>query len=142
MEHREGRSSSCSARMLVLAALVTAAASTNMCTGSSVNLPQAQCEAWIAFYNSTNGDKWIPQGGAAACTRTDPCSCMTDEQYPSCDPTGTTVLNMLSASPRQGALQQSFTYSHCSRCALVSRLACRAVPLERAPISRAPYRRR
>jgi hypothetical protein len=83
--------------MLVLAALVTSVASTNMCTGSSVNLPQAQCEAWIAFYNSTNGDKWIPRRPAVACTRTDPCSCKPSGDgslYSVCDPTGTTVKTM------------------------------------------------
>ena len=60
------------------------------CTGNSTKLPQAQCKAWIAFYDSTNGDKWT--GKAAACTQTDPCSCVGSYGgFPVCDPTGTTV---------------------------------------------------
>ena len=65
------------------------------CTGNSTKLPQAQCEAWIALYSSTNGDKWT--GPAAACTKTDPCSCVTSDfadTYHFCNPTGTTVTNM------------------------------------------------
>ena len=67
------------------------------CTGSSTKLALDQCRAWIAFYDATNGDKWIPRGGAAACTRTDPCSCKPSGDgtlYSVCDPTGTTVKAM------------------------------------------------
>jgi hypothetical protein len=67
------------------------------CTGSSTKLALDQCRAWIAFYDATNGDKWIPRGGAVACTRTDPCSCKPSDgggTYPVCDSTGVTVHSM------------------------------------------------
>jgi hypothetical protein len=64
------------------------------CTGNSTKLPPAQCKAWIAFYNATNGDQWT--GNGAACTRTDPCSCQPGggPNYPVCDVNGMTVKNM------------------------------------------------
>ena len=65
------------------------------CTGNSTKLPQAQCEAWIDLYDSTGGDNWA--GNAAACTRTDPCSCDTSVApftWRVCDPTNTMVQTM------------------------------------------------
>ena len=74
---------------------VTDADCAGPCTGNSTKLALDQCDAWIAFYDSTNGDKWT--GKAAACAQTDPCSCFgsygaqNPPPYPVCDPTGTTV---------------------------------------------------
>jgi hypothetical protein len=65
------------------------------CTGNSTKLPQAQCDAWVDFYDATNGDKWT--GHAAACTQDDPCSCFgedVDNSFPVCDATRMTVKNM------------------------------------------------
>ena len=88
--------------MLVLQALVAAIAAAEVrpravaaCTGNSTKLPQAQCEAWIDLYDSTGGDNWA--GNAAACTRTDPCSCDTSVApftWRVCDPTNTMVQTM------------------------------------------------
>ena len=81
--------------VLLGAILLASSCGATSCTGNSTKLPAAQCEAWIAFYDATNGDKWT--GPAAACTRADPCSCFGshgDQSYPVCDPAGTTVLNM------------------------------------------------
>jgi hypothetical protein len=67
------------------------------CTGSSTKLALDQCRAWIAFYDATNGDRWIPRKGAAACTRTDPCSCKPSDggsTFPVCNAAGTTVERM------------------------------------------------
>jgi hypothetical protein len=69
----------------------------NTCNSASTNLPQAQCDAWVNFYDATNGDKWIPKGGAAACTRTDPCSCKPSDggsTFPVCNAADTTVEKM------------------------------------------------
>ena len=79
-------------RAMLLGVMLLVSCGATPCTGNSTKLPAAQCEAWIAFYNSTNGDKWT--GAAAACTQTDPCSCnpLSDGgSYPVCDTTGTTV---------------------------------------------------
>ena len=30
-----------------------------VCTGTSTVLPQAQCEAWVEFFDATNGAGWV-----------------------------------------------------------------------------------
>jgi hypothetical protein len=93
MACRRQKNSTChQMRAMLLGAMLLISCGATSCTGSSTKLPAAQCEAWIAFYNSTNGDKWSKS--AAACTQTDPCSCnpLSDGgSYPVCDTTGTTV---------------------------------------------------
>ena len=86
--------------MLVLAALVTAAASTNVCTGNSKKLAPAQCDAWIEFYDALGGAGWE----CCSSLRTDPCSCQgagpiavgggPRENVPVCSSDGTTVTQM------------------------------------------------
>ena len=43
----------------------------NTCTGSSVNLLQPQCDAWVNFYDALGGPNWV----RCNTSRTDPCSC-------------------------------------------------------------------
>ena len=79
--------------MLVLAALVTATVSTNVCTGSSTKLPQVQCDAWGDFYDALAGGGWTKCAGS----RADPCSCNGDElggKVPVCGSDNTTVIQM------------------------------------------------
>ena len=64
----------------------------NTCTDSSTQLPADQCAAWQAFYDSTSGDDWT--GGAANCTKNDPCGCKGNEVYPVCDPGNNVVSQM------------------------------------------------
>ena len=60
-------------RLAALAALATSAVAAGQgCTGKSASLPQAECEAWQEFYDSTGGPGW-----SVFCNdkRDDPCSC-------------------------------------------------------------------
>ena len=41
------------------------------CTGASIALEPVQCDAWMDFYDATDGKAWIVCND----TRTDPCSC-------------------------------------------------------------------
>jgi hypothetical protein len=41
------------------------------CTGSSGNLPQAECTAWISIFDKTGGLQW----SNCKASRLDPCSC-------------------------------------------------------------------
>ena len=80
-----------------LSVYITDADCAGPCTGNSTKLALDQCRAWIAFYDATNGDRWIPRKGAAACTRTDPCSCKPSDggsTFPVCNAAGTTVERM------------------------------------------------
>ena len=77
---------------------------TQTCTGKSKNLPQEQCNAWGAFYNSTGGkdsarDNWVncgynnhpdePDG------QTDPCSCPgASKKHNVCNQDGTMITQM------------------------------------------------
>ena len=65
----------------------------NGCSGNSTKLPAAQCAAWQAFYDGTDGDHW--NDNAAGCTRNDPCSCAGYKgSYPVCDAGGMAVVQM------------------------------------------------
>ena len=60
----------------------------NTCTGSSVNLLQPQCDAWVNFYDALGGLNWAVCAGS----RTDPCSCNAGQnQAISCSSDGTAV---------------------------------------------------
>lgn len=65
------------------------------CTGSSLKLPQPQCDAWVKFYDALNGDFWS-RDGKHLCrgTRRDPCSCVGCNAIAVCDPTNSTVVAM------------------------------------------------
>jgi hypothetical protein len=65
------------------------------CTGSSVNLPQLQCDAWVKFYDALNGDFWS-RAGKELCrgTRRDPCACAGYWGDAVCDQTRTKVVTM------------------------------------------------
>jgi hypothetical protein len=41
------------------------------CVGSSANLPQTECEAWISIFDSTVGPQWK----YCKDSRLDPCNC-------------------------------------------------------------------
>ena len=56
------------------------------CEGASALLPPAQCFAWVALYNATNGASWTK----CADKRLDPCSC----GRVTCNAAGTAVTNM------------------------------------------------
>jgi N-acetylneuraminic acid mutarotase len=86
----------------------------NACTGSSRQLPAAECNAWVAFFDATGGPDWkitdpelaTPQVplGSPVCSgsRTDPCSCKgTLASSPVCNKPGTAVTTMwvTSAAP-------------------------------------------
>ena len=58
-------------RCLVLLALLTAGATASQCTGSSVSLAEAECDAWVDFYDATGGKNWQYCSG----NRLDPCAC-------------------------------------------------------------------
>ena len=86
----------------------------NVCNGSSTNLQQAQCDAWVNFYDSTGGSGWTYCAG----TRTDPCSCQgyQDAQGPTCSADNTTVHQMWVALARMIAralAQWPLTYTPC-----------------------------
>jgi hypothetical protein len=81
-----------------------------VCNGTSTVLPQAQCEAWVDFFDAANGAGWIgfkynPATGAYdvpvdySTYRTDPCSITGQGTYPPvalnfCDKGGTTIQKM------------------------------------------------
>ena len=56
------------------------------CTGYSSQLPQVQCDAWIAL--------WTATGIPCSWSKTDPCSCVGRDARPVCDAEGTTVSRM------------------------------------------------
>ena len=60
------------------------------CTGNSMQLPAAQCNAWVAFYDATSGTTW----GACSSLRTDPCSCNAGDGTSVCNAAGTAVIRM------------------------------------------------
>ena len=80
-----------------------------VCNGTSTVLPQAQCEAWVEFFDATNGAGWVgfkynPQVPIYYSTyRTDPCSMVgSGAMVPKggttplnfCDEGGTTIQKM------------------------------------------------
>ena len=77
------------------------------CTGSSAQLPAAQCAAWQAFYDGAGGEGWaltIPgSGNPPICpgTRNDPCACHGwVGNNPICNSAGTSVVKMCVSGPR------------------------------------------
>ena len=76
----------------------------NTCTGSSVNLSQPQCDAWVNFYDALGGPGWkvtdpsSPKHNQPVCSdaRTDPCSCQNNYGSPTsvCNDAGTAVTRM------------------------------------------------
>jgi hypothetical protein len=59
------------------------------CTGDSILLPKAQCDAWIELYEAANG--------SVACSsldRTDPCSMLNSPGQETCSANGMTMTNM------------------------------------------------
>jgi hypothetical protein len=68
----------------------------NKCTGSSTQLPAAQCNAWIKLFEATDGPHWN------YCTesRTDPCSCkgfQSRSQFCNADATGVVKMYVYSS---------------------------------------------
>ena len=59
-------------RCLVLLALLTAGATASQCTGSSVSLAEAECDAWVDFYDATGGRTTRKK---CSSNRLDPCAC-------------------------------------------------------------------
>jgi hypothetical protein len=63
----------------------------NACTGNSMQLPAAQCNAWIKLFDATDGPHW----NYCVSLRTDPCSCKGFmNRYQFCSVDGTTVITM------------------------------------------------
>ena len=67
--------------VLLMVAAVRAAAAVSLrlsnCAGQSANLPSAECDAWVAFYDATGGNTtWNHCGG----NRTDPCACSYEDK--------------------------------------------------------------
>ena len=70
-----------------------------LCTGNSTQLPAAECNAWLAFYQATNGANWTFCSSAA----TDPCSCcgwggmcgQGGVTGPTCNSAGTAVTSVI-----------------------------------------------
>ena len=62
--------------LLLLLAHGVAAPAPSPCTGTSLALPAAECNAWVEFFDSTQG----LMGGWSECTenRLDPCACSYD----------------------------------------------------------------
>ena len=58
------------------------------CMGASMNLPQAQCSAWVALHDATRGARW----NFCASSRLDPCRCR--QIWRVCNRAGTTVVEM------------------------------------------------
>jgi hypothetical protein len=73
-----------------------------VCNGTSTVLPQAQCEAWVDFFDAANGAGWIgcmdatrtPKVGSTY--RTDPCGLIDTNSLTTlfCDKGGTTIQKM------------------------------------------------
>ena len=55
---------------LMLAA-VGAGARASQCTGSSAGLAEAECDAWVDFYDAIGGKNWF----YCSDSRLDPCAC-------------------------------------------------------------------
>ena len=55
--------------VVLLGAMLLVSCGATSCTGKSIKLPKAQCEAWGALYNIM---KWK---SPTTCSHTDPCSC-------------------------------------------------------------------
>ena len=62
--------------LLLLLAHGVAAPAPSPCTGTSLALPAAECNAWVEFFDITQG----LSGGWSECTenRLDPCACSYD----------------------------------------------------------------
>ena len=78
--------------LAVLLGAMVIGACTATCTGSSVGLPQAQCDAWGDMYVAMGGQAWT----SCSDLKTDPCACRGHHGNqgsidPVCDAANTTV---------------------------------------------------
>jgi N-acetylneuraminic acid mutarotase len=62
----------------------------NACTGNSMQLPAAECSAWIEFYDITKGGDWTH----CSDKRTDPCSCNESGRFIGCLSSGTALVTL------------------------------------------------
>ena len=61
-----------------LFALLAAAARASQCTGISMGLAEAECDAWVDLYDGTGGNTtWTHCSG----NRLDPCACSTNSPH-------------------------------------------------------------